>query len=230
MRRLTPALVAVILLSSSAPLFAQGLHEYDEWYENYTVQALLGAMKFDDLKIDVEGSGTQEKADLSTVPQVGGAWGTLPLGNRIQVGLEATFLVGWRTDNIEYIEINSGLRARVSTSMWMFDLAGGPYINLFLDEGKRVRVYGAAGPLLMYANYDADKDYDGDNSYDENDDSESAFGFGAYGRAGIEFRIHERGMLGMGARILYANLDLSDVGGTTDVKGIAGFVTYTAGF
>lgn len=203
-------------------------HKYDEWDENYTVQALLGAVRFEDLEFKVE-EGQTQTADLSTIPQIGGAWGTLPKGNRFQYGLEATFLFGFRTKDLEYLIINSsGLRAKVSTSLWMFDLAGGAYVNLFLDPGKKIRLYGAAGPLLMYADYDADKEYS-DDSPDE-DTSESAFGIGVYARSGIEFRVHERGTLGLGARATWADVDFSDVGGTTDMKGIAGFVTYTAGF
>ena len=38
------------------------------------------------------------------------------------------------------------------------------------------------------------------------------------------------GMLGLGLRGSYSNVDFSDVGGSTELKGIYGFVTYTAGF
>jgi hypothetical protein len=90
--------------------------EYDTWDKNYAVQALLGAMKFDDLEFEVE-DGQKEKADLSTIPQLGGAWATLPKGDRFQYGLECSFLMGFRVKDLEYLVINSGLRAEVSVSV-----------------------------------------------------------------------------------------------------------------
>jgi hypothetical protein len=214
-------------------LFAQN-HKYDEWDFNYTVQALLGAVKYENLDIDIEGTNERESADLSILPQLGGAWGTLPKGDRVQIGLETTFLIGFRSKDVDYIVISSGLRARVSTDLWLVDFSGGPYVNIFLDKGKKFRLYAGAGPLLMYADYDADDDRDIDALDDINEDtgdqSESAFGVGVYARTGFEFRVHERGTLGMGIRANYVELDLSSVGGSSDMTGFAGFVTYTAGF
>jgi hypothetical protein len=200
--------------------------EYDTWDKNYAVQALLGAMKFDDLEFEVE-DGQKEEADLSTIPQLGGAWGTLPKGDRFQYGLECSFLMGFRVKDLEYLVINSGLRAEVSVSLWTFDLAGGPYASLFLDKGKKVRLYGGAGPLMMYADYNSDKDLSDDTTDDED---ESAFGVGVYARAGLEIRMYKYGMLGMGVRSIYADIDFNEVKGTSDVRGIAAFVTFTAGF
>lgn len=230
--------VALAILATMLTIAARGKQNtYDVWEENYNVQALLGAIKFDDLEFDLE-DGQNEKADISTLPQIGGAWCTRPKGDRFQYGLETTFLFGFRTKDVEYIQISSGLRARVSISYWMIDFSGGGYVSLFLDKGKKVRIYGAAGPLLIFADYDEDNelrddlDPDPGNDLDDdrNDNGESAFGYGVYGRAGLEFRVYEYGMLGMGVRTLYADLDFSAVGGTTDVRGIAGFVTFTAGF
>lgn len=200
--------------------------EYDTWEQNYAVQALLGAMKFDDLEFEVE-EGQDEEADLSTIPQLGGAWATLPKGDRFQYGLECSFLLGFRVKDLEYLVISSGLRAEVSVSLWTFDLAGGPYASFFLDKEKRWRIYGGAGPLMMYADYNSDKDLSDDTTDDED---ESAFGVGVYGRAGLEFRVYKYGMLGMGVRSIYADIDFNEVSGTTDVRGTAAFVTFTAGF
>jgi hypothetical protein len=222
-----------VVLAATLTIAARGQdNKYDVWEETYTVQALLGAIKFDDLKFDLE-DGQNETVDISILPQIGGAWSTLPKGDRFQYGLETTFLWGFRTKDVDYIQINSGLRARVSISYWTIDFSGGGYVSLSLNKNKTVRIYGAIGPLLMYADYDQDKDLDDDpdGDFGDNDgDDESAFGFGVYGRAGLEFRVYKYGMLGMGVRTVYADLDFSNVGGTTDVRGIAGFVTFTAGF
>ena len=233
MRKNRWARIAALLLFTASGLLAQD-HKYDEWDFNYTVQALLGAVKYDNLELDIEGTNRRETADLSLIPQLGGAWGTLPKGDRIQIGLETTFLIGFRTKDVDYIVISSGLRAKISTDLWIVDFSGGPYMNFFLDPGKKVRLYVGAGPLLMYADYNADDDRDielPDNiNEDDGDQDESAFGVGVYARTGLEFRVHQRGTLGMGIRANYVKLDLSDVGGTSDMTGFAGFVTYTAGF
>ena len=112
--------------------------------------------------------------------------------------------------------------------MWMFDLAGGGYANLYLDQNKRVRLYAGGGPLLIYADYRTEKDFD-DDTMPNVSSSESAFGLGLYARTGFEFRLYERGMLGMGVRGSWSSVDFSDVGGSSDLVGIAGFVTFTAG-
>ncbi len=224
MRGFPMALICLVLPCSN--LQAQS-HKYDEWDKDYTVQSLLGAARFKNLEFDVEESGQTKTTDFSTIPMLGGAWGTLPRGDRFQYGLEASFLLGFRARELEYLVISSGLHAKVSISLWVFDLTGGPYVNLFLDKNKKVRLYAAGGPLLMYADYDADKELSDDT---DESTTKSAFGAGLYARAGIEFRVHGRGTLGLGIRNTYADIDFSGVGGTADLQGFAGFVTYTAGF
>ena len=199
---------------------------YDEWDQPYIVQALLGAVQYENLKLDVEnGTGTEE-IDLSIIPQLGAGWGTIPKGDRFQYGLECSFLLGWMTDDISFTAGGSGLHVRISTSMWMFDLAGGPYASLFLDKKHRVRIYAAGGPLMTYADYRSEREEEGS---DDEDNNESAFGIGLYARTGVEFRIYEAGMLGLGVRGSWANVDLSDVGGSTELTGVAAFVSFTAG-
>jgi hypothetical protein len=200
-------------------------YTYDYWNEPYIVQALLGAVQFENLKIDVD-DGTEE-IDLSIIPQLAAGWGTIPKGARFQYGLECSFLFGFMADEISFTSFNSGATIRISASMWMFDLAGGPYASLFLDKKRRVRIYAAGGPLLTYANYRSEQE-DG-ASIPELDNDESAFGIGVYARTGFEFRIYEAGMLGLGLRGSWANVDLTDVGGSSDLTGLAAFVSFTAG-
>ena len=131
-------------------------------------------------------------AHLSTLPQIGGAWGTLPVGERLQFGLETAFLVGFQVDKINYLRLGGGgLQVSLSTTLWLFDLSGGAYANLYLDEAKRMRLYAGAGPLMMYANYRNDRSFS-DNS-DSEVDTYTAFGVGAYARAGVEYRVENFG-------------------------------------
>lgn len=205
-------------------------NKYDTWDENYTVQALLGAVQYNDLEFkNTDGSGDSIETDMSLIPQLGGAWGTLPKGNRFQYGLECTFLLGFRVDKVKYASVGgtTGLNVSVSTTMWMVDLSGGPYINLRLTDN--LRIYGGVGPLMVFSDYRSEREETGGAEDGTYDSSESAFGIGAYARSGIEFRVAERGMLGLGVRGNWSNVDFSDVGGTSDVSGIAAFVTFTAG-
>lgn len=223
-------LAAFALINSSR---AQDAY-YDYWDKNYTVQALLGAVQFESLKFDVPDSEAPTEVDISLIPQLGAAWGTMPIGNRFQYGLECSFLLGFRFDDLNYLYAGGGgFYASISTSMWMFDLAGGPYASLFLDKKKRVRIYAAGGPLMTYADYRSDTEYpeDGPPPQDVIDEtaSESAFGIGAYARAGFEFRVYEKGMLGLGVRGTWSSVDFSDVGGSTELVGGAAFVSFTAG-
>jgi len=204
---------------------------YDYWDNNYTVQALLGAVQFENLKIDDDsGKGDPAEIDLALIPQFGAAWGTLPKGDRFQYGLETSFLLGLRFDDINYISAGgNGLHVSISTSMWMFDLAGGGYASLFLDQNRKVRIYAAGGPLMVYVDYRSEREETDGGTEETFDNNESAFGLGVYARAGFEFRIYEAGMLGIGARGTWSSLDLSSVGGSTDLTGIAAFISFTAG-
>ena len=219
-------LATLMVLSSAQAQY----HKYDTWVNNYTVQALLGAGRYENLKFDAPDSGAEPvEVDLSVIPQLGGAWTTMPNGQRFQYGLECSFLLGFRLDSVNYASAGgNGLYISLSTSMWMFDLAGGVYASVFVDKGQKVRIYGGAGPLMTYADYKTDQDF----SNDEPNQSthESAFGLGVYARTGFEFRIHQRGMLGLGARGTWSSVDFSNIGGSSELVGIAAFATYTAGF
>jgi len=225
-RRSTFAGLVALMLASAAS--AQD-HKYDFWDENYTVQGLLGAVHYDGLKLRVSDSAAPRTINHSTLPQLGGAWTTLPRGERFQYGLETSLLLAFQFENLNYLLAGgSGLYVRVSTSMWIFDLSGGAYASWFVDPQRKVRVYAGAGPLMMYADYRADRNFDND-SLDE-EINESAFGLGLYARTGIELRMQEYGMLGIGARGTWTDIDLTEIGGPSDLSGAALFITYTAGF
>lgn len=224
--------LGLLLIGSLTPLLAPAaLNETwdDSLIADSNTQALLGVIELRDLKFNVSDSATPAQTDFSLLPQLGGAWGTAPRGDRFQYGLEASFLLGAQVDKLNYLYAGGGgLRISLSTSLWLFDLAGGVYANLYLDDEKKMRIYAAAGPQLMYATYRENRDFsDGSNSTSSSD---NAFGAGAYARAGIEFRIHNSGMLGFGVRNTWSSMDFRDAGGSSHLDGTAVFVTYTLGF
>ena len=199
---------------------------YDAEESNYTIQALLGGVKYEDLEFQSLEGTNSTSIDMTTMPQLGGAWATKPKGDTFQYGLETSFLLGFRLDEVKYAYAGgNGAYVNISTSMWMFDFAGGVYGNVRVSEA--VRFYGGAGPLMMYANYQSKRDYT--DLTPNSSESDSVFGFGLYARTGLEFQIQPQGWLGAGVRWNWSNADFSDVGGSTDISGIAAFVTYTVG-
>jgi len=228
MKNLKPAYIGLAILLATTAVFGQ-TSKYDFWDKNYSVQSLLGAVKYDGLEVQVEDSVEPTEVDISTIPQLGGAWTTAPNGERFQLGLECSFLLGFRFDSVNYAYLGGGgAYVSLSTSMWTFDLAGGGYANLFLDKGRKVRIYAGGGPLMNYADYRTDREYT-DNTPEEND-QESAFGLGFYARTGFEFRVNRYGMLGLGVRGTWTNADFTEISGSSELTGIAAFATFTAGF
>lgn len=205
---------------------ASAVYEVEE--SNYTIQALLGGVRYDDLVFtNPDSSGDDVTIDMSTIPQLGGAWASKPKGEKFQYGLECSFLMGFKIDDFSYWA-NSGsgtAYVNVSASMWMFDFAGGAYANLPL--GDKLRIYAGAGPLMVYANYRSELDYT--DQTPNSTQSDSVFGLGVYARTGLELRLKEYAWLGAGVRGTWNSLDFSEVGGETDLSGIAVFLTYTAG-
>ena len=191
-----------------------------------SVQALLGAVRYDDLIIE-SASGTSSQAiDISTLPQFGGVWSTAAKGDKIQFGLECSFLMGFNYGSVSYSPTPAS-NVYAEYSLWTFDLAGGLYANTFLGKEEKVRIYAAGGPLLMTALSYSESYHQNligaDNYYRNN---ENSFGYGLYARTGVEIRVNEYGMLGLGVRGTWVNTDLSTI---SDLTGIGAFVTYTAG-
>lgn len=223
-------MVCGLLLVCSVGMARAQYSRYDDWDEEYTVQALLGAVQYEDLTFSqTDSNGQTAGVDLSLLPQLGGAWSTLPTGGEtLQYGLECNFLLGFRFDKLKYISAGGGtLEVRISTSMWMIDFSGGPYANLWLTEG--LRLYAAGGPQLIYADYRSERTERAGATDDTYEDRDSVFGVGLYARAGLELQVHDRGYLGVGIRGNWAHADFTEVGGQSDLTGLAGFVTYTAG-
>ncbi len=219
MKMRTPTLTALITVLISTSAMAQTTER------GASIQALLGAVRYDDIVIDNGYGGFSGTVDTSTMPQFGGIWSTPSKGGKIQVGLECNFLMAFNYGSAAY---NPNPTTRVSTdyNVWMFELAGGVYGHLFLGKGDMIRLYAATGPLMMSSILHAYTYQDGlvNDSYYYN--SEYAFGWGFYARTGIELRVQEFGMLGLGVRGSWADTDL---GSGSDLVGIAACVSFTSG-
>lgn len=192
-----------------------------------SIQGLLGVVRYDNLEIsNLGGTGEDVSLDISDMPQFGGAWSTAPKGEKLQFGLECTFLMSFKYGD----QNNSTTTANYYSdySMWLFDLAGGAYANAFLGKAEKVRLYISGGPLLLGGSFRSTTFEDniaGTDYYYAN--RETGWGYGLYARTGLEIRIREKGLLGVGFRGTWSELDISNV---SDLNSMAAFVTYTAGF
>ena len=190
-----------------------------------SVQALLGAVRYDNLTIQNANGTSSQTIDISTMPQFGGAWSSAGKGEKIQVGLECNFLMSFNYGSATYNTSVSSVYT--DYSLWIFDLAGGIYANAFLGKEEKIRIYAAGGPLLSSAWSYVESYQDnlvGSDYYSRN--NENAFGYGLYARTGVEIRVNEYGMLGLGVRGTWVDTDLSTI---NDLTGVGAFVTYTAG-
>ena len=158
-------------------------------------------------------------ADVDAVPFLGGA---LQFGltnvREVEVGIEggATFFAGSFDGSI-----NLGGTPQATDA----DLFGGSFfLGAFASYfwSSNWRIWAGAGPLFQLVRFDFDFDAGGlgGDSFGDN-----ASGFGYYVRAGIERRLADGFLLGIGARWFDADLDFSDDFEGEDFSGPQLFVT-----
>jgi opacity protein-like surface antigen len=192
------------------------------WPVGHTVmQGFLGAYEWNTVERsggdtpDVDGSDD----DLSQLPAIGGGGQYKLLGNHLDFGFEAMISFGWRANATAFAAGGGGAVVAVDVDMFLIDLYGGPFLSMFL--GDRVRVYGAAGPLMQWAEFDQN----GENI----DDSGSGFGTGWYARTGLELRVRPGLMVGGGIRWTDSSIDLNNGLGDLDLEGFQWAFTVSTG-
>ncbi len=224
----TAFVLVIMLCMPAAPALAQ-----TEWEEKTAVQALIGASHFDSLILDVPhslDSSVTAGTEYTWMPLIGIA-GQLPFRqtDTYAAGLEGSVIAGWRSKSVTVIGNNGTLSVYVDNSLLLLDLSMGLFLSTEL--GSAARVYIGAGPLLMFGINDNDtREVATDGSTRErNHESSSAFGAGLYGRGGIEFRLADRSLMGVGVRAFSTRMDFDNVDDETSVRGIQFMITYTVG-
>lgn len=167
---------------------------------------------------DVDGSDEE----ASELPVIGGGGQWKLGGERIDFGLEAMFSLSGRANATAFAAGGGGAAIAVDVDMLLFEVYGGPVANLFL--GDDARVYVSAGPLMQWADFTQENDSAGI------DDTGAGFGTGLYARTGIEFRMSEDSMIGLGCRWSESSVDLDNDLGTLDLDGFQVVLTVTEGF
>lgn len=204
-----------------------------EWEEKTAVQALIGATHFDSLILDVPHSRDSfdtVRTEYTWMPLIGFS-AVLPFMQEetFSAGLEGSIIAGFRSKSITALGRDGTLSVRVNNSLLLLDLSMGLFVSAEL--GSAARVYVGAGPLLMFGFSDSDtREVTTDGGTPEkNHDSSSAFGVGGYGRGGIELRLADKALMGVGVRAFSTRMDFDNIDDETSVRGVQFMITYTVG-
>jgi hypothetical protein len=182
-------------------------------------QGYFGWSEYSKVEVDGANHVDGDRGDMDEMPVIGGGAQYKLGGEKIDYGLEGLFDFGWRSDGTAFVVGGGGAAVAVDTSLFEFELFGGPFANIFL--GDKVRVYGGLGPVFQFASYDQD-----DSIFNA---SGSGFGYGYYTRTGIEFQLPNRMWIGIGARWADTKVDLSDSAGDLNMEGFQFLITFSQG-
>jgi len=182
------------------------------------VQGWFGLSEYSSVQV---GGGAVDGAagDLDQLPVVGGGWQWKLGGNAVDLGLESMLSFSGRADVTAFAAGGSGAAIALDVDLSLFELFGGPFASVFL--GHKMRVYGAAGPLLQWADYQQSG-----SSLDAEGDG---FGSGWYARAGVELALPSYNFLGLGVRWSDTSVDLGPGLGDLEMDGLQVFITVSRG-
>lgn len=206
-----------------------------EKYKPTFVQAMVGAAQFseDDLTFAEASTddGTIDSNDLSTMPYLGMAVQYPFKGKNTQIGLDASFLFGWRSKDTNVRGGSGNLAVSIDSSLWLGDLSTG----LFLKHtfSNRWRTYVAAGPAMVFGEYseDTDEEESDNGTNDKYKKSDSVFGIGAYARGGFDYLFGSNAYIGVCIRGLKTNIEFDDAPeASSNLSGVQGFLTFSRHF
>jgi hypothetical protein len=223
----------LVICMTGTPLFADDDTDQNTDADSYSlVQVMLGTARYSNLNLNYQSTTDPNLEATSTftwMPLIGIEGGVPIIKKPVSFGIEGGALFSWMTDTVSAVGTVPGqITLHVDNQLYLLDLSIGPYVSA--EVGKRIRVYGGLGPILMFGqNNNQSNEYvtTSQTVYDSN--TSSAFGPGIYGRAGVEFRLKNSSWMGIGARAFGSKLNFGNVSGTTDVNGFQLMITYTVG-
>ena len=227
--------IALLVVMLAGCLFPTQMFAFDTPTPTF-VQAMVGAAQFseDDLTFSeistTDGAVTSDN-DLSTMPYLGMAFQYPFHGENTQVGLDGSFLFGWRSKDTTVRGGSGQIAISVDSSLWLADLSVGLFVkHTFFN---RWRTYAAAGPAVVFGEYSEDTDEeDSTNEINEkNDNSDSEFGVGAYARVGFDYLFGPNAYVGVCVRGLKTNIEFDSApDASSSLSGVQGFLTFSRHF
>jgi len=191
------------------------------WRTGHTLmQGFFGVSYFEHVEVeDSDATVDGDRGDLDQLPLIGGGGQWKAGGERLDYGLEGLMSFSWRGDAEAFVIGGSGAAVAVDVDLLLFELFGGPFVSTFV--GDKLRVYGAVGPLMQFADYSQS----GAGLADEG----SGFGVGWYARTGVEFMLPSRTLIGVGARWSDTEVDLDGHLGDLEIDGLQVVLTVSGG-
>ncbi len=217
-----PGAVYLSGLREPAPASASAQRKGTKWRDGQALlQGYLAINSIQDLSRSGGGFGDIEggSGSINQYPVIGGGGQFKLGGKRLDLGLEAMMSLGGRANGGAFVVGGGGAAVAVSLDLLIVDFYGGPFVSVPL--GERARVYGAAGPVVQFANYHQSAAAGVDAG------SGSGFGVGGYARTGVELEISPGSFIGVGARWYDTSVNLSSNFGDLDVEGIEAMLTFS---
>ncbi|MEP4486487.1 MAG: hypothetical protein ABJ013_12710 [Halioglobus sp.] len=204
------------------------------------MQVFLGSLQLDD-QSGRWTNGFDEPVDLEfpdSLPS-GGMEGEYVYGEGyIHWGVNPGGSIAWKNSGTKISGGFTGdtgaiIRVDLDNSLFLGELHLGGFVRARL--GPRFTAYAAAGPMIMYGSHEVEDGKIPEVSPSNNTvvietSDESDFGFGAYARAGIDYRLKDQQRLGFGIRYMYAELDFNNTVGKVDIEGPQYVLAYTMPF
>jgi hypothetical protein len=183
---------------------------------------LQGLFGISEVRVKDIGTGNFDSSDDAQMPLLGGAVQRPLTGDKLRLGVEGGFLLGW-IGNVETVFVGSGgVAVTGSNDMFLTEGFGGLYADLLL--GQKARVYAGAGGLIDWAIVDVTY---ADPTLGFFDLSGSGFGFGWYTRAGFEFLLQSGMAVGFCWRWFDTSIDIGGNVGDLDLEGMQYMLTFT---
>lgn len=190
------------------------------------VTGIVGITEISALDLDLGSrvGDTTDDASLST-PLIGAQFMYPVRRQRLEWGYEGGFSLGWKNDTNAYVIDTGTVLVQADNEMFLLDFSGGLYVAKTL--GQRVRIYGAAGPLMQFGSVDLDLDQpiNGDDSLDG-----SGVGLGYYARTGIDIEARPGTSWGLTLRWVDSRFDMGGSLGRMDVEAVQLGLAVTTGF
>ena len=201
------------------------------------MQAFFGSLQLDDQQAGWDDiSGDPVSIEFPSSLPSGGVEAEYRYGGgeAIDLGINSGGSIGWKNSDTRISGGFTGdtggfVRFDFDNSLFIGELHIGGFLRARL--GDRVSMYAAAGPLVMYGQHEIEDEEvttAGDDQVTPDSSSDSAFGFGYFGRAGIDFQYSPGQHVGFGVRYMDAELEFDETLGDIDIEGPQFVISYSA--